>query len=247
MCNTHKQLIQVYSEKMFGGVSLTAEFENTSLHNKPVTCFDCPNQNKCQVTVDDPIYTGTLGTCESDVMVVGEAPSGSDLRNDKLQGLADLGCGETKRKLDAHLGGFSWNIPAGKNSPELLLSWVRDYCGGGQWPYFTDAIKCGTKSVKLLKLRGTICPDHILIKEIGIINPRLVICCHDHSYSIVARLKKAYGLSFDIVRVMHYSDRKYTSDRKRELIWPLQIFCKDKSSIRDSGFPGSKIQSYLFR
>lgn len=255
-CLKHEQLLQLYNEKMFN--SKVPIQPVSSAINNPVSCFCCKNYELCQVGSSDPIYTGLLGDCDSDILVVGEAPSGSDLKNDTAKTPIEIECTshDAVSFQHAHWCGYTKDIPK-KGFSRLydFIDFIRYSCleSNNRYPYFTDVIKCGlsrqnTNEKRLLGPRAKICADHILLQEIQIINPRIIACAGKFAYSVVLDLQKTNKTlaGITILKFMHYSHQaqlKVTIEEKKSIIWRLQAKCveeekccemlKDISSIKE--------------
>jgi len=240
MSKVHQDLIDLYSKKMFNGARISPAYSDSGLINRPVSCFCCENAIDCEVKIDEPIYTGYLGDCASDIMVIGEAPSSGAFQDDVAKVVMGIECQCEKGASfrHAHLGGYSRNILPGKNSPRPLLEYVKDHCGNGKWPYFTDLIKCGVlkqhgNKKGILDKRQKYCPQHILIDEIKTIMPKMIICCHWRAHREVVKimpgLRKAGLLKgpVKVVRIYHYSGavRGLNINDKLDWVWPIQTEC----------------------
>jgi hypothetical protein len=195
----------------------------------------------CDVRKDDPIYTGLLGDCESDILVVGETPSASDLKNDPSRGTIQLDCGGPDRDSfdHPHLGGYSRNITENGKSPlGDFLTFIRSSCliegtKPGPWPWFTDLVKCGVprqSSKRILRIRQRFCVPYLLVDEIAIIQPRIIACVGKVAFQAVRDLlaKGMVAASTRVLYFLHYSRSAgltVTVDEKRDILWPLQAGC----------------------
>ena len=126
--------------------------------------FDCPNKQKCKVADDEPCYTPYIGSPNTKVMVVGEAPS-------------------TANSHGAYCGGLFSEIE--KNMGEISIrksrvDWIRDFVNTEFkcTPHFTDLAKCGLSNQKgksKLKYRFSECYEFFLRSEIEIIKPEVIL------------------------------------------------------------------------
>jgi len=246
-CTKHQELMDLYSKKLFNSQNLQSLYEDGSLYNNPVSCFCCQYHTVCNVMKDEPIYTGMLGDCESDILIVGEAPSASDLKNDSTRAIMPFNCTceDGGNFIHAHLGGYTRNIPKKGNLFEFI-DFIRNSCvipgtPPGPWPYFTDVIKCGlarqnAKDKRLLKvLRATRCAEYILAGEISIIKPRVIACAGKFAYGIVLELIRS-GLipQTTVLYFIHYSRNaqlSVTLSEKHAIVWPIQAGCTPKAAI----------------
>ena len=175
-------------EKLYDAIFVFNDITKRNKANK----FCCVNKvyGKCNVESIEPIYSLYVGEEGSNILIVGEAPSG-------VEGDGPI------------IGGNFSDIPENNLSPiHKLRDFVKDNFGG-KIPYFTDLIKCGVVKQEnkedKLPLRETRCFEYILKREIEIINPEYIFCVGERSYKIL--IEKANVIGFDrnkIKLLTHY-------------------------------------------
>jgi len=143
--------------------SRSFSFENICKYQANIK-FHCPNRMNCNVTFDEPCYTPFIGSPNTKVMVIGEAPS-------------------TANSHGAYCGGLFSEVE--KNMGEISIKksrvdWIRDFVKTefGCIPYFTDLSKCGLSNQgnkSKLEKRFSICYEYFLKHEIEIINPEVIL------------------------------------------------------------------------
>ena len=126
--------------------------------------FHCPNKKKCKVADDEPCYTPFIGSPNTKVIVVGEAPSTANGHG--------AYCGGLFSEIEKNLGGTSI-----RNS---RINWIRDFVEAefGCTPYFTDLAKCGLsdqKNKSKLTERFNECCKFFFHREIEIIKPEVIL------------------------------------------------------------------------
>lgn len=235
LCLKQEVLVGLYSKKMFHN-HLPAGTDS----GNPVRlegCFDCEFKGKqhCDVNIDDPVVTGYLGDCGSDILIVGEAPSNSG-KTARLPVLS-LPCPSPWSNVllpgrTSFLEGARDNLytPRPGNSPLGLIEYIRNTKGNGLYPYFSDLIKCGVHvqngtRKKDLDKREQYCVDHILWNEIQIIQPKYILCCHERAFQSVSALLKRnnWNRNTTVVRVCHYCNANCIKESiKVDSIWPIQ-------------------------
>jgi len=181
--------------------------------------FKCDCAQKCGVDPrKHPIWTPALGDEESEVMVVGEAPSATG-------------------GLGVNIGGLfeQWEDER-KSHVTDLRDWVKDNLGG-KVPYFTDLAKCGVANQKNkagLARRIKKCRERFLIEEIRILNPKWIFCIGNTAHKFVSELITRERLSSQISlrRLTHYSglaSLPLTIEDKKNLIWKWEAgFLRDE-------------------
>lgn len=241
-CKKHTDLLDLYSRTMFGSVANLGRHLSAGSESVPVTCFCCPHRTDCLVGAADPIYTGWLGDCESDILVVGEAPSSSKAASSADGKAANLDCdcvGGSEFE-QVHLSGYTRNIVAQpKSDLAEFIKFVLGSClqrmGEHLSPYFTDVVKCGlpkqnANGRKLLKMRAQYCVEHILVHEIEIIEPRIIACAGKTAFATIKALKAAGKVpaSTTVIPFIHYSRQAQlplTTEDKVNSVWPIQAGC----------------------
>ena len=188
--------------------------------------FICPLQQECKVNqVAEPIWTAALGSDDTKVMIVAEAPS-------------------AKGGIGPHIGGLvkNWTHEKSVNS---LFTFVQKYFN--TIPYFTDLMKCGvsrqTKEKKSLVFKARIknCLTHYLLKEIKIIKPEIILCVGNLSFSALkdCRNRGLINDSTKLVKLIHYGRQAglpLSPDDKKNLIWPIQVGKVSKDRLRDLSY-----------
>lgn len=174
----------------------------------------CNCHASCKVDVSrEASYTGILGDTNTDIMIVAESPS-------------------TKNGNGCFLGGNINHLLNGNDKNlKSLINFITNYDAQKRHPYFTDTIKCGlekTREKEKLNPRKDNCTQKFLLKEIDIIQPKLIVCLGSHSYVILAQLKKDEKINkgIELVKVHHYSNRAsltLTIEDKENIIWPIQF------------------------
>jgi uracil-DNA glycosylase len=123
--------------------------------------FNCINMSdsRCNVTSSEPKYTPFLGSPNTTVLAIGDAPS-------------------TANGGGGFFGGLFEDIENNRRSP---VAWVRDFVREeyGCIPHFTDFAKCGVENQRedghKLKPRYKHCASSILRAEIDILQPELIL------------------------------------------------------------------------
>lgn len=179
--------------------------------NGPAKGFSCRYEKECNVNKNDqPIWSAAVGDENTSVMIVGEAPS-------KTGGLGP------------HIGGLFANWKADKRSPvDLQRTFVQKYYH--TTPYFTDLAKCGVarqRDKKALNRRKERCTEYLLVKEIQIIEPKIILCSGRISYSVLTEYQKENKIdrSIQLVHLMHYSRQAglpLNVEDKLEIVWKWQ-------------------------
>lgn len=180
--------------------------------------FKC---TKCSIEPKSPRYSGLLGSDDTDVMLIAEAPSASN-------------------GVDAYFGGqLEIVLPKLKASKSLgqLIDFTKS---DGKTPYFTDVCKCGVskqnKKSGLSKARQKNCINNFLKDEILIIEPRIIYCIGKTAYIAIKTLKNDKSIAeespklFDIlkqaqiVELIHYSNQAGfpLKDSDKLIIWEIQ-------------------------
>ncbi len=175
--------------------------------------FTCFKQSECKTDQDvEPIWSAALGSDETNVMIVAEAPS-------------------AKGGIGPHIGGLAENWTHEK-SVNSLFTFVQKYFD--TIPYFTDLMKCGvsrqTKEKKSLVFKTRIrnCLKHFLLREIKIIDPEIILCVGNLSYRALKDCKNR-GLIKDLtklIKLIHYGRQAglpLSPNDKNNLIWPIQV------------------------
>lgn len=241
-CKKQTALEDLYLKKMFFG-NLNPNVASPDI-NIPVSCFCCEHRVACGVRDDDPIYTGLHGDCGSEILVVGEAPSTSDLKNDinKKKLFFNCICPLGNQYKHAHFGGYTRDIQQNNKSDLFnFIDFINNSCLNKDkdiFPYFTDVVKCGVKGSgvnkkRLLALRANRCSQHILVSEIKIIKPKIIACVGKFAYGIVLKLQtsKAINKNIQVLFFTHYSRQAQlplTAEDKKSALWPLQSKCFSK-------------------
>lgn len=202
--------------------------------SNPTNDFKCQNILKCDVHLEnETACTGRFGNPNSEMMVVAEAPSTS----------GGSGC----KVLTPFEEGFEdklfVNPKTGKPKPDnfkKLIKFLKSI-NNNMYPYFTDAVKCGTNHTsnksKLTK-RKTLCSETFLMAEINILKPKIIICLGSFAREIVEKLQNTNRINTDIniVQIAHFSNRASLTlsiDDKVEVIWPLQLKQLDYESAQE--------------
>jgi hypothetical protein len=180
--------------------------------------------------------TGYLGDCDSDVLILGEAPSTAGGKSPGLLTVcpslsSTFNCPLYSTPCAAHSSCKASSLRAG---PDLIGDAVyRSPIGNGLWPFFSDISKC--YKVDFGKQSGCCFPT--ILEEIGIIQPKHIVCCgHDvfDSFKTLiyfyismpgfAGLWRGYKRgSITVYRVNHYSHRFSTLADLFNVIWPYQL------------------------
>lgn len=199
--NAHTQLAELYDRKLFGVGTKAILKAAQGQHHPLAGCFCCVHRQDSEVRTDDPIYVGSFGDPDSDVLVLGEAPSTSDLKNDKGKQPVPCikPCLDGTSYIHAHLPG-STSAMAPKGNQYAFIDFIHNECLSpgkkpGPWPYFTDVMKCGlnpkpqrSKGTIIHKLRASYCVDHLLVDQIHIIQPRVIACVGAFAYDTITAL-----------------------------------------------------------
>lgn len=181
--------------------------------------FHCPNERKCSVDKEkEPIHFPYIGYDNTHVMIVAEAPSiGRGTGGPYIVGRFD--------DIDERLLGKSSPIYAIKTFVKKNYNTV---------PYFTDLVKCGfanqssSGKEKILKKRALNCHNKILLREIQIIQPKIILCLGKQSHTLLKEYKsdKNISSSIKLFYLMHYSRRAslpLSPEDKSNIVWEWQI------------------------
>lgn len=199
------------------------QFVNFSSSN-PTQDFKCQHRDKCDVHLEtETACTARFGNPNSTMMVVAESPSTS----------AGFGC----KVLEPFEEGFedtpTINPKNGKpmtDNFKKLIKYLKSV-NDSMYPYFTDAVKCGTSHTSnktKLTRRKDHCANTFLLEEIKILNPKLIICLGSFAREIVQKLQKSNKIdgSITVIQIAHFSNRASLTlsiDDKLNVIWPLQL------------------------
>ncbi len=121
------------------------------------------------------------------------------------------------------------------------INFIKEYDIHKRNPYFTDLIKCGLEKTrekeKLLPRRNN-CIEKFLLKEIKIIQPKLIVCLGGHSHDLLSRFRKDGRINADIelIKLHHYSNRAsltLTIEDKQSVIWPMQFKMLKKEDAKE--------------
>jgi len=174
-----------------------------------VKTFECLNRGKCHIKRGEPRWTAYLGSPDTYIMAVAEAPS---------------------RKGTFIAGNFA-DVPNRKKSPiHIVKEFVEDYYG--TIPYFTDLIKCGVTKQKnkndVLKTRAELCINYFLLEEIRIIKPRIILCIGGLAQKLLRRYKDMDKISkgIKLIPLLHYGSQaqlNLSPDEKKDIIWKWQV------------------------
>jgi len=212
--NNHKQYeeLEAHFRKYF------ADSNSCKYWGDKVNYFICNHyiNKKCKIDINnDPIFTGYPSKKDTDIMVIGEAPS-------------------RKGGKGIHISPFINEIKEERGS---ALYAIRDFCRENYRtiPYFTDLCKCGVlnqkeKKIKLAK-RYENCFNAHLINEIEIIKPSVIITLGNNVYKKICEKKdyikeKIGKKEIKIIQLMHYSNKAslpLTIEDKINIVWRYQI------------------------
>lgn len=206
MTDKNKKIIELFQNEF-------ADFE-TFPAEQIKSKFKCNCSELCKVNLSkEAAYTGIIGDTNTDIMIVAESPS-------------------TKYDAGCFLGGNINSLLSGKDKNlKSLIRFIINYDKQKRQPYFTDTIKCGlekTREKEKLTLRNKNCTQKFLLKEIEIIQPKLIICLGSHSFETLNRYKDEGKISneIELVKLHHYSNRAsltLTIEDKENIIWPIQF------------------------
>jgi len=205
-------IFNLFNKELFCEKLKKDDFVKRTRPGKPEKyVFSCKHKRECYVDENvHPIWTPALGCDDSEVMVIGEAPSGAE-------------------EIGVHFGGlFSEWKNSKKSNVISLKKWVEKYYG--KTPYFTDLVKCGAENQQdkqILKIRIPLC-EYILIQEINYVRPKTIICLGNTAFYYVRKLKEDNKISAieHIKKLTHYSGRAMLNisiKDKMNLIWEWQI------------------------
>lgn len=207
------EIISLFNKKLFSNKLKREDFLNrTDLPSSSgAKVFTCQFRDNCNVDESKhPIWTPALGDDDTDVMVVGEAPS------------AGGGPG-------IHIGGLFGKWENSPKSPAVpMRDWVMN--NYGTIPHFTDLAKCGVerqKNKNELKKRIPNCIKYLLKEEIRIMHPKRLLCTGNTAYYFVLDLRQRNEISKDIelVKLTHYSrlaSLPLSVEDKKNIIWKLE-------------------------
>ncbi|HRH65184.1 MAG TPA: uracil-DNA glycosylase family protein [Bacteroidia bacterium] len=206
MTDKNQSLIELFRKEF-------ANFEGVP--EKPASAiFKCIHAESCVVDLTkEAAYTGILGDTNTDIMIVAESPT-------------------TRYGTGCFWGGNINNLlERSEKNLKSLIQFIINYDEKKRKPYFTDTIKCGlekTREKEKLSPRKNNCTQKFLLKEIEIIQPKLIVCLGDHSYKILDRLKTDNKINheIDLIKLHHYSNRAsltLTIEDKENIIWPIQF------------------------
>lgn len=170
--------------------------------------FKCIHSEDCKVESSSPRYTGALGSKDTDVMLIAEAPSSAE-------GIGSYFGGNIKDSLA---------ISTKSDGLNNLISFIEK--GQKTTPYFTDVIKCGVPKQNnksgLSKNRKNNCIKYFLDKEIEIINPRIIFCIGKTAFNVINKIN--LSKKYEVINLIHYSRQANMhlsiSDKKK--IWEIQ-------------------------
>jgi len=213
--------------KLFSEAFVTRDFRECS----PALSFSCPNKTVCKVKkTEEPIWSPSVGSDNTRIMIVAEAPSNADGPGPRIGGLFE-------------------DREGTKQSPiHLLREFVR-----GKWnttPYFTNLVKCGVASQSnkdILKKRVPFCFDRFLRREIEIIEPDIILCVGAVAYTKLGRYQSEnlVGRSMELFQLIHYSRQAQlplSPEDKVSLIWKWQV--KDISLDEIAKMPLSQLSFF---
>jgi len=172
------------------------ETDNLLKRGTPKT-FHCCDEVKCSVNQhEEPIWTPYIGDVDTDIMIVAEAPSITGHKGPHIAG-QDMGVSFLldKNKRDEGLNALKEFVQESIDKKFHRL------------PYFTDLIKCGVvnqgrEEKGKLKKRLPYCTKRFLLKEINIINPRIIICVGNMANDF---MEKNNENNIKIIKLIHYS------------------------------------------
>lgn len=157
-------------------------------------------------------------------MIVAEAPS-------------------SKGGIGPHIGGLveKWDDEDAVNSLFRFVKTMFETI-----PYFTDLMKCGvmrqTRDAKrVFKKRIVNCLGMFMLKEIQIINPKIILCVGIESYNALTLAKETGRVdeSIELVKLIHYGKQAnlpLSSSDKENIIWPYQVGKLDPERIKGIDF-----------
>ena len=187
----------------------------------PAKAFSCIHEKECDVNKkEEPIWSAAICDENTNIMIVGEAPSNTG------------GPGP-------HLGGLFKDWEANKKSHfDAQRKFVKKYYH--TIPYFTDLVKCGVakqSNKKKLNKRIERCSDYLLVKEIQIIRPKFILCAGGVSHSILKKRQKENKIdsSIKLVPLMHYSRQAglpLSIEDKLNIIWKWQTNSGSRNEIK---------------
>ena len=173
--------------------------------------FKCTKSDECNVREGSPKYTGILGSNDTDIMIIAEAPSAS---------------GGSK----AYFGGNVETLFEKDQKSDTLQNIIRYIKANNPSPYFTDVIKCGVPKQSNKKTlnakRRNNCIKEFLIEEIKIINPKVIFCVGNMAFNVIRKLIKEKKVSekTKIIKLIHYSRQANLplTDSDKNEIWKIQ-------------------------
>ena len=201
--------------------------------------FKCKYKKDCDYSKETPTWTASFGDEKSTVMIIAESPSGEGgVYCDKISGK----WAEDKEKKDE-----------GKRA---IIKFAKDQCESNKrWPYFTDFIKCGVAKgtnredkKENLEKRKDNCFKMFLLKEIGIIKPKKILCIGGSAYEWLLSYVESGELDKykdKIIKLTHYSPQarlSLTAEEKKEYVWPYEIKKEkpNKKKLRDKKYGKKK-------
>lgn len=185
--------------------------------------FKCSFAKNCKINGEETKRTCGPGDENSNVLIIGEAPSSSGIIAEKI------------------------SIPFSKikENPKSPQYKIRDFVKknfNNKVPYFTDYIKCGVVNQKRdrskLKHRAGNCLDKFLIDEIAIIYPDTIIVCKSSVHKFLkenkVRIENAIGKirnpkKISVIYLWHYSFSYNKEFKKNPVVkWTEQLEKKNK-------------------
>ncbi len=230
-------------------------FDTESIEHSKDCDFICPHKDECKVNDGDPIFTPYIGHEDTDVMIIGEAPSRSGYINNqkfcskkaRIGGLMRDAIGDSNddnqnTNTISQLNPFVNFVEFVKNNYAALVdSDSVDF----KYPYFTDIMKCGfklqsDKNAGILKARIENCTKQFLSEEINIMQPKVVLCIGRMAAETIK--PSSFANIFQktrIINLLHYSGSASLplmkdSDRDindKHIIWKIQAGLVEKENI----------------
>jgi uracil-DNA glycosylase family 4 len=183
--------------------------------------FRCKNKKSqcCYVKKDDPCWSAMFGDPNTKVMIIAEAPSATG-------------------GLGPHIGGRI-NDKSNDERIKSLVRFVKKFYK--TIPYFTDVVKCGVgrqekEPKKILIKRKSYCIDRYLLKEINILNPKIILCVGNFAQKTVNNIKpKIENKKVKIVSLLHYGQQanlQISPSEKEKIVWPIQAGFDSQITIK---------------
>ncbi len=213
-------------EKLFGEIFVP---ETNFRERGKARAFNCPDKEDCQVDeAKEPIWSPFFGDETCTIMLVAEAPS--------LGG---------KKNAGPHIGGLFDELEIRDGYGLKLLREFAKELGGGKCPHFTDLMKCGVSAQdnksknEKFGCRRQKCLERFLLREIEIINPKIILCVGKVSFDAVSQVRDRIPQSVEIYQLLHYgaqANLPLSAEEKKSIIWPIQVGQKGKEALADLAY-----------